>query len=283
MHPNVDSGYGVVGFLPYGEFGKMRIYSRKKMKIMSGRFLRIVISLVCLCAASMAQEPEPGDRGLLPLEPQQLLAALPKAQEGWTLKMSTASNGVDDWLTSKAERLFEHPPEEEGGKPSLARISIVDTAKKGVVMERFADFKPDETNNGVETMLVDGMPAYLSAFGVMVQLEVLVDGRFLVEVLLKNQEKDALKEWLKLCGIGKLRGAAAGSRVVPFPGELTVVEINELKPEANYSYRLSMSTGDEIDRQLIQEGEMMMMIDEALAKGEKLEDLDLSRFGFGDE
>tara|TARA_R110002096_G_scaffold316010_22_gene510474 strand:+ start:8982 stop:9725 length:744 start_codon:yes stop_codon:yes gene_type:complete len=234
------------------------------------------------CAIAVAQEPQPGERGLLPLRPQQLLAVLPRSREGWTLKRSTASNGVDEWLQSQAERIFELPPppedQEKGAKPALTRISIVDTAKKGSSLEIFKDFQPGEVEDGVEGLSIDGMPAYRSVSGPVGQLEVMIDERFVLEILLRNQKESAFKEWLKLCQIDKLRGAASGSRVVPFPEEVTIVEIDELDSEKSYSYRLSMSTGNEIERQLIQEEQMMKMIEDALAEGKDLEGLDLSEF-----
>ena len=60
-------------------------------------------------------------------------------------------------------------------------------------------------------------------------------------VLLKNQEQDALKDWLRLVEIGQLRGPASNSKFVRRPEEVTIVKIDELDPEKAYSYSLSMS------------------------------------------
>ncbi|MEM7011636.1 MAG: hypothetical protein AAF585_09150 [Verrucomicrobiota bacterium] len=87
-----------------------------------------VVLLGCFAAGLFAQDVP---RGLTPVKPAQLLAALPDAPEGWTVKMSKAANEVDDWLESHAQRVYEKPPEEEGERLSLVRIAILDTAKQG--------------------------------------------------------------------------------------------------------------------------------------------------------
>lgn len=217
-------------------------------------------------------------RGLTTLEPQQLLAALPKAPPGWTLKISTASNDADDWLEAEAERVYEFPAEEEGGEPTLVRVGVLDTAGQGTALENFADFKVGPLGDGVTASIIDGMPAIRAAGDGFAHFEMLVDKRFVVEILWRGSKEIELKDWLSGVRVSVLRAGARKSEEIDFPEQIRITEIDELNPEKSATYLMAMSTGAQIERQLLDDERFQELIDEALAEGQDVDELDLSEF-----
>ena len=127
-------------------------------------------------------------------------------------------------------------------------------------------------------MLVDGMPAYRGQGSGFTQFEMLVDGRFVIEILMRNSGDGALKNWLDRVRVSVLRAGATRSREIAFPQEIQVTEINELDPSKSVTYVLAISTGDQVDRQLLEDERFEKMIEDAIANGQDIEDLDLSEF-----
>lgn len=240
---------------------------------MNSKFLAV---LLVFCAATMFAQDAP--RGLSPVKPQQLLAAMPEAPEGWTLKMSKAANEVDDWLESHAQRVYEKPPQEEGERPSLVRIGILDTAKQGGGLATFEDFQSGPAGDATEGVFIDGMPAYRTKGEGYEQIEALVDGRFVLEILMRNPEEKSLKEWLGRIRVSVLRAAARDSREITYPDEILITEINQLDPAKNATYYLSKASEAETERQLLNEERLLEAIEKAAAEGKDIDELDLSEF-----
>ncbi len=239
----------------------------------------LLIAILCLAFGGMVSAQ---DRpvGLLPEVPETLLPVLPPPLEGWKLKSSTATTEYKDWLESSALRIYERLPVEgadKEGRPSLARISIVDTAKQGNLLDLFSDFEAGESQGSRQMLMIDSHPAIRNQTERAEQLLLLIQDRFVLEILIRDPSPRDIQSWLRVCQVQRLT-RVQDSELVPLPAEITVLTYDELKPQNSRSYQVSLLTGNEVAQQVANGEAFQKRVQEAIEEGRDftLEELDVS-------
>lgn len=239
----------------------------------------LLVVILCLALADMSSAQE-RPVGILPVGPETLLPVLPSPLEGWKLKSSTATTEYKDWLESSALRIYQRLPvegAENEGPPSLARISIVDTARQGNLLDLFADFEAGESQGSRQMLMIQSHPAIRNRTERADRLLMLIQERFVLEILIRDPNPRDIQSWLRVCQVQSL-SRVPDSEPVPLPAEITILKYDELKPQNSRSYQVSLLTGDEVAQQVADGEAFQKRIQEAIEEGRDftLEELDVS-------
>ncbi len=222
------------------------------MSIASSNWLPAVWAAVALMVAGEAN----GQRGaVLPAPPAVLIDTLPRPPEGWKVVRSTAESHFMGWLQTTAVRTFEKLPDppkpggrgegEAEGEPATVKVSITDTGRHRSLTAAFAEFEVGVTGP-VERLRVDSHPAIAISLGEAGErLQILVEGRFLVEYLYKHMGRDDLKPWIEKADFGRIAAVPDGGKRLTRVVEVT--RIDQMNPRRNRSYPLSITTTAEIE------------------------------------
>lgn len=176
---------------------------------------------------------------VVPVTPSELLAVLPATPQDWTLARSEAETSLDQWLRTRATRVYKVAlPPNGASNPALpatasVEISITDTGGFPSAIADFADFQPGK-NGPLERLYISNLPAQvinLSADEVLIQA--LAVQRFLIEVTVKSLPNAKIESWLRLLRFDALNLSGPARTKLPSPVQLTLVD--ELHPERNRS------------------------------------------------
>lgn len=186
-----------------------------------------------------------------PYEPTEMLAALPDAPADWTIKRSEADTTLGDWLETRATRVFQAPPVPSNATSTPAapqvgeiEISVTDTAGFTPSLAAFANFAPAKSGN-VERKFIGSLPAVVVTRGEDGQLaQVLVSGRYIVEITLKHLAQPRIEDWLKSFHFDRLpsKSPTPATR----PQEFRLTHLDELHPENNRSYSVSTTNSKRV-------------------------------------
>jgi hypothetical protein len=194
-----------------------------------------------LCANAFADKPP-----VLPVEPESLIRALPSPFDDWKVTKSTAEHKYMKWIQTKATRAFMR--KNDG---ATAQVTITDTGRYPSMTAPFRNFEPG-TAEGMEKKMIRGNPALIRHIpGRGRQMRMLVDGRFIVELILPKDAIDDGKEWLRSLNLEALK-MVKSKRVYQLPKRFTMVKIDQLNPSANRKYDLSITTHAEVEKILKQ-------------------------------
>jgi hypothetical protein len=204
-------------------------------------------------STSYAQAP--AHKPITPLAPNELLKLLPGAPQQWKLTASNASNSFSDWLTSRATRTFTFTPPSAPSAPSAApqitRTTITDTGYFPQATTQFTAFRPGKEND-VEKSFINSLPAIKISRGATEILNVLIKGRFIVQIRTDNQKPNSSESWLKLFDIGRIAALPdSGDEKIPQP--VTIITIDELDPKKNTSYPLIWASEEQQRQAILQE------------------------------
>lgn len=228
-------------------------------------FLLLMLTAIVLAAGpaatSRAQATPPPASGnpaphhlVVPLAPAELLSLLPKTPEKWQLKESVANNSFMDWVSSQAQREFNFtPPPAESSKPGdppppplVLRVTLTDT---GYYQGLIGDFAESRTSGGAgtENLMLAGCPARLVMLGQTGErLRVLVKGRYVLQIDVRNQPPNAAQSWLRIVDMARLTALTEdGEEKLPRPFPMT--RIDELNPRNNSVTPATWATQDEVE------------------------------------
>ncbi len=208
-----------------------------------------------LAAAStgfaVAQDDEPAV-GFTPVSPLELWKVMPGRLDTWELLVSTGETRFGEWLESRVVREYRKLPDASGGEPAKpagaeptpparTRIVITDTGGFEGAVAHFQDFVPGESD-GIERKTLAGHPAFVIPWGEKeLGVELLVEGRFRVEITLENQPPRFIQEWLRRLDLRALAGIPAGEKI-PLPEEIRILQIDQLEPRKNRAYLLATTS-----------------------------------------
>ena len=181
---------------------------------------------------------------IFPFEPAQLLATLPAAPPEWTVVRSEADSSLGDWMETKATRVFSAPPAATSGPTGEAEISVTDTAGFPPSLANFANFTAGKSGN-VEKKLTGSLPTIVVTTEEGRQLtQVLVSGRYIVEILLTRSTPSRIEDWLR----GFRFDLLPPKSVTPTarPREFRLSHVDELHPEKNRSYSVSTTSSKRV-------------------------------------
>lgn len=186
-------------------------------------------------------------KGIVPAEPETLLKVLPRNVEEWTLVKSVGTQDQDEWLYSVANRVFTRErPESDPGPTMKTSIKVTDTGGFAKAMSLYANFAP-ATGNRFEKKYIDSYPAILIQYGPeKFETELLVNNRFIVEIILENQPSKFTKEWLKQINFNQLSRVNKGP-VVGLPEIVEVRKVDELNEDKNRKYEVALVSGEKMD------------------------------------
>lgn len=207
----------------------------------------LLLPLVFLISAGSV-EGQGKPEGIIPAKPESLLKVLPKDVEKWDLIKSEGLQDQDDWLYSVATRVFtKERPESNPGPTMKTSIKVTDTGGYAPARAIYANFAP-ATGNRFEKKYIESFPAILIQYGPeKFETELLVNDRFIVEIISENQPMKFTKEWLKRIDFAQLSRIKKGP-VVGLPEIVEVRKIDELKKDKNRSYEVALVSGEEVDK-----------------------------------
>jgi hypothetical protein len=203
--------------------------------------LRSLLVLSLGIAGTVSAEPTPA---VFPFEPAQLLTTLPAAQPEWTVIRSEADSSLGDWVETKATRVFAAPTGVPSGPAGEAEISVTDTAGFTPSLANFANFTAGKSGN-VEKKLTGSLPTIIVTAEEGRQLtQVLVSGRYIVEILLTRTPQSRIEDWLRAFRFDLLppKSATPTAR----PREFRLSHVDELHPENNRSYSVSTTSSKRV-------------------------------------
>jgi len=193
-------------------------------------------------SSTWARASEP----VVPVAPSELLSVLPAAPQDWTLATSEAETSLDQWLRTRATRVYKvATPPNGAAAPAIpanasVEISITDTGGYASTIADFADFKPGKTGP-LERLYISNLPAQvLSISSDEVLTQALAAQRFLIEVTIKSLPNVKVDAWLRLLRFDALHLPATAQTTLPVPVRLALVD--ELHPERNRSYTVHGGT-----------------------------------------
>jgi len=178
---------------------------------------------------------------LIPFAPTELIQVLPQATDDWTLTRSDAETTFGNWLQTRATRTF-HPVSKSADAPAKGEIeiSVIDTGRYPSSLAPFADFHPGKLGP-IEHLLIGGYPAIqVPDPSGYVLTQVLLASRYIVEVKITDLSNQKVDAWLRQLHFEALprQTAAPGAAL---PRDLRLTSIDELHPERNRSYAVSVS------------------------------------------
>lgn len=178
---------------------------------------------------------------IIPFSPSELIQALPQATDDWTLTRSDAETTFGNWLQTRATRTFQ-PVSKSADTPPKGEveISVIDTGSYPSSLVPFADFHPGKLGS-IEHLLIAGYPAIqVPDPSGYVLTQVLLASRYIVEVKITDLPTQKVDAWLRQLHFDALPRQAS----VPagaLPQDLRLTSIDELHPERNRSYSVSVS------------------------------------------
>ena len=205
------------------------------------------------------------EEGMKPVNPQLLWKAMPGHLEEWKMLKSTGEMGLGSWLRSKAIREYERkesPP--AAGQPKLApappmwtRILITDTGKHPEPLVAFKNFSTETpvAYDGIEKVRIQSWPTVIKTYrdGLIVA-NMMVAERFLVELRLKNQPQQNLRDWCRHLDFSVLT-KIPDTEVIPLPPEVLMIKFDQMNPKKNKGYMMATTSEAELEQELAAEEE----------------------------
>ena len=203
---------------------------------------------------------------VLPLMPSQLSAAMPNAVKGWKLKQATAKNTYTKWIQARAIRVFESEPKRKGDKVLTVIVKLTDTGRFYPSIQFFAKSRKLNSGASGERSVSQGLAGLRGSEQIFPDgrklIRALFDGRFILEVILPAEIKDAQSElFINGFKFDALKGRG-GKPVNRLPSSYTMRSIDELNPERNRSYQMAIITAKEVKLMLDQ----IMAVDPSIAE-----------------
>ncbi|HEY5745324.1 MAG TPA: hypothetical protein VIU12_04525 [Chryseolinea sp.] len=187
---------------------------------------------------------------VLPVNPAELITYLPQAPAGWSVGASLAvSNFTANWITSLAQREFKQnvPPPTPGAtgplpEPATITIYLTDTGYKSDYTSMVTRPQSGPPPASASYFKINNFPARSLQIGAAtIILNVLIKGRYLVEIRSTNLKEDQLKKYVESLDFRKLRSRTdAGETSLPNPVILS--RVDELNPQNNRSYPVYYAT-----------------------------------------
>jgi hypothetical protein len=178
----------------------------------------------------------------LPASPADLLQVLPQAPDRWTVTQSQAKTVLAGWLQTRAVRVFQPPPAADGTPAAgSVEIAVLDTGGFRQSLGDFTDFKPGK-NGSIARLLIAGFPALqIPDSEGNFRTQVLLASRYIAEVKIAGLPAEKIESWLRALHFDTLpRQTSAGAGALP--SVVTLLSIDELHPERNRTYSVSIST-----------------------------------------
>jgi hypothetical protein len=191
----------------------------------------------------------PAHSPVVPLSPAELIKYLPAAPQDWKLKESKAHNSFLSWILTTAEREFDHQPLALSGAQAapiqITRVQIRDTGYYPAFLGLFRNFKAG-SSGGERNLMVAGFPAHESSFNSGMRLDLLVNGRFIVQIEVQNQDPTSAEQAVALVNLKALGSiTASGGGALPNPIDLSTVD--ELNPGRNTHSELQWMTKEAME------------------------------------
>lgn len=195
-----------------------------------------------LTVSSLAADP------VLPVQPGDLLKALPVKPESATLTRSEAETTFVEWYATRATRVFEfkaNPPAQEAGS---VEVSVTDTGGFRSSIAAFANFKPGKIE-AVEKLFLGSIPViqFDDPAGQRF-LQALVSDRYIVEVTASGSQKDPA-QWLRALHFQGLPTKASSAVAKPIR-QAQLAYIDELKPANNRTHSVNVTDATALNKKL---------------------------------
>jgi hypothetical protein len=194
-----------------------------------------------------------GEKAAYPFSPDQLLTILPETPQDWTLTRSDAELFLGDSVLSKATRIFQAPAKTADASsgtalapPGEVKIRVLDTASDAPSRADFANFKPGK-NGPIEKKFLSSLPAIVFSEDETKQLtQVLVASRYILDITFTNVPQQRVEDWLRSFHFDRL---PEKSEVPAAPaGQFHLAHVDELHPEKNRSYFVSVSEPEKLPK-----------------------------------
>jgi hypothetical protein len=203
-------------------------------------------ALVLLACWGVSDRLPAQDTVILPVRPAELLKQLPEAQPEWKLTASNARHLPRTRPQARAFREYQKipPPPQPGaepGKPSLVRITVLDTVSNSEIKELF---RGPAAGEGGTKLNLSGFPAIRTPFpNEDDHVDVLAQDRFLVTIALIGPDAGKAEDWLKRVNWDGLRKAAAHKTPFDPKKELVfmVERVDELNPSRTRTARYAIA------------------------------------------
>lgn len=223
--------------------------------------------LSVLLVIGLAGAAEPGAENLppaLPARPSRLLRLLPEAPELWEITRSEGKNSYSSWLFAQARRDYTAVPDpvengeeaessgdsmpESGSEPAVVTMILKDTCGAPALLHPFVGDLKGTRPLSFRRLHWRSLPALIVAMaGERRSVRVLVEGRYIVEVVSAGLPLSEVQKWLEAVdyeGIGYLPKNPA----TKLPTSLEMEIIDELNPARSRSYSLGVTTPEAIER-----------------------------------
>lgn len=201
-----------------------------------------VLILALVSSAFAQQTPR-----VFPFEPAQLVTVLPAAPADWKVTRSTADGSLGEWLETRATRVFQAPPHPGAAADAPlgeVEVSVVDTAGFPPSLAAFADFKTGKSGV-IEKKLLGSLPAIaIAGEGGRKITQILVSTRYIVEITATHLPQHRIEDWLRGFHFDLLPAASPTPRTRP--QEFRLTHVDELHPEKNRSYLVSLSNSKRV-------------------------------------
>jgi hypothetical protein len=204
---------------------------------LSSLSLGLLLLLGPIAAVTRADTPPS-----LPASPANLLQVLPQTPNRWTLTQSQARTVLSGWLQTRAVRVFQAPPPTDGTTAvGSVEIAVLDTGGFRQSLGDFTDFKPGKSGP-IERLLIAGYPALqIPDLGGNPRTQILLASRYIVGVKIIGLPAEKIEPWLRALHFDLLpRRTSADSDALPTV--VTLESIDELHPERNRTYSVSISS-----------------------------------------
>ena len=192
-------------------------------------------------------------RQVLPAPPATLIKTLPRPLTGWKVIRSTADSHFMLWVQTTAIRMFEEIPKPpKSGAPATPtellatlKVSITDTGYHSSMTAPFANLEVGKTGP-VERLRIASYPAIAISLGESGErIQILVEGRFLVEYLFQGMGREDLKPWIAGANFSQFASVPDGGKRLKRIVQVT--RVDELNPARNRTYALGITTTAEIE------------------------------------
>lgn len=213
------------------------------------------LTLACAGAFVLLAGQEGGDTSssesaesqVRPLELGKLLAVLPACPEEWTLKRSRARTLYLENLEAYAMREYEKVvPEEEtkkgAEKPETVILAVRDTCGAGPHIRLFQEETAPPPGGDFKLGAWGNHPAMLVSLGdARRALRILVNDRFVVEVVFAGDNRDALQSWMAGCNLDPLI-EADNDRRITIRDRVWLRFLDEINPDRSRRYPVPVHT-----------------------------------------
>jgi hypothetical protein len=199
---------------------------------------RCAIFVFALLATRSLSQEEKGEPRFLPLSPAELLKFVPNAPANWKITSSIASNQVNSWLLTIAQRSIEYTPSNnqnvQGAPTMKTSIILMDSGGQQMSAGHFDNFRPGLSGNR-ENAVINGCPTLITRESPIRERAIMnVNNRFMLTLVAENQPLGSAKNWAATLDVRKLAEAGRASPLMArVPTEVKIELVDELNPKNN--------------------------------------------------